>query len=245
VEEPADHQSLSANHRIYLTFDDGPHPDRTPRILDQLAANHALATFFVIGRRARRWPNVLRRIVEAGHALGTHTWSHWSARKAAAADYVADAVRARTEVEQIVGHSCPLFRPPYGELTLGTLIGLLKSGFRIVQWSCDTKDFLAASTAELTDHCTRHKPQSGDIVLMHDDRSVTSYCIDSICRAWAQPTEFRAIRGSGSQSTAQAAEAVTTEVANTTATVIFEKRLTGRMGSRLADSSSLENSLTN
>ena len=65
-----------ARRVLHLSFDDGPHPEHTPRLLDLLAAHDARATFFLIGREAERHPDVVRRILDAGHALGNHSWSH-------------------------------------------------------------------------------------------------------------------------------------------------------------------------
>ena len=178
---------------VFLTFDDGPYADRTDRVLDALAASNAKATFFVIGQRAVEKPETVRRIVNEGHRIGTHTWSHVSARKMSARQYVEDAKRARNEVEQIVGLSVPLFRPPYGELTPLALAGLLRNSFRIVHWSHDTKDFEATSTKQLTESCRNNPPDNRDIILMHDDREITSQTVGDILHGWSEDTKFCAL----------------------------------------------------
>src|SRR5262245_55440479 len=66
---------------IHWTFDDGPHPEHTPRVLDVLAESGASATFFVVGQQAEKYPELVRRIVHEGHAIGNHTWSHCDPRK--------------------------------------------------------------------------------------------------------------------------------------------------------------------
>lgn len=178
---------------VYLTFDDGPHIDRTPRILDQLAALNAHATFFLIGRRAHRHRPLVRRILQEGHSLGTHTWSHWSARRVKASHYVDDVQRGRDAVEQIAGTACRLFRPPYGELTPNVLLKLLRTDTRIVQWSHDTKDFAASTPWELVAWFRTQPPEAGAIVLMHDDQAVTSYALESATNFWRGTVDFQAI----------------------------------------------------
>lgn len=178
---------------VYLTFDDGPHPDRTNRILDQFADFGGHGTFFVIGRNARRHPRAVRRILDEGHSIGCHTWSHWSARRCSAAAYLRDVRQSRDIIQQITGRPIDLFRPPYGELTPLTLWLLLTDGFRIVHWSRDTRDFELPSVCALSQTFDQQPLADGDIVLLHDDCAVTSYALDQCLPTWAGKTEFRAI----------------------------------------------------
>jgi len=175
---------------VYLTFDDGPHPERTERILDQFAANGGKATFFVIGRRARRHPSMLRRILNEGHSIGSHTWRHWSARHLSSEDYLADVRRNRDEIEQITGHKTDLFRPPYGELTPRTLMKLVLDGFRIIHWTHDTRDLQLPSIQHLRQRFSEDLLVDGDIVLMHDDCCVTSYALGECLNAWGAGVNF-------------------------------------------------------
>jgi len=178
---------------IYLTFDDGPHPERTGRILDQLAEYGGKGTFFVIGRRARRHPATLRRILKEGHSIGCHTWRHWSARHQSSDNYLADVRRNRDGIEQITGHQTDLFRPPYGELTPRTLMKLVLDGFRIVHWTHDTRDFQRPNIPDLRQRFSEEPLVDGDIVLMHDDCCVTSYALDECLNAWGAGANFCSI----------------------------------------------------
>ena len=178
---------------IYLTFDDGPHPERTSRILDQFAEFGGYATFFAIGRRARRYPETLRRILREGHAVGCHTWRHWSSRRQPFRDYLEDVRRSRDELEQITGHEIDLFRPPYGELPPLTLVMLMLDGFRIVHWTHDTRDFELPTVPDLWRRFDKAPLADGDVVLMHDDRCVTSYALGDCLRVWGSHAEFHAI----------------------------------------------------
>ena len=99
---------------IYLTFDDGPDPDFTPRVLDVLGEAQVHATFFVIGTQARRWPEVIRRAASEGHDIANHSYSHrhpwWMSERAARAE-----VRGGAEaVSDVLGTAPTFFRPPHG-----------------------------------------------------------------------------------------------------------------------------------
>lgn len=178
---------------IYLTFDDGPHPDRTCRILDQFAEAGGHGTFFVIGRRVRRYPSVVRRILKEGHSVGCHTWRHWSARKLSADAYVKDVRRSRDEIQQATGQQIDLFRPPYGELMPRSLLKLIGEGFRVIHWTHDTRDFRLPSVPELESRFQQRSLEDGDIVLMHDDRCVTSYGLGDCLRVWGTAAHFQPV----------------------------------------------------
>jgi len=189
-------QESDANTRpvpIYLTFDDGPHPDHTPRILDQLAELNAKATFFILGKHAKCYPDIVRRTLSEGHSIGTHSWSHWSARTTPTTTWIEDVHRARSEVEHITGLHCCLFRPPYGELTPLSLLALLRSGVRTIQWSQDTKDFEADTAYQFNQWFVNNKPSLGSVVLMHDNQALTSENLQEGCLNWKLGVDFRAI----------------------------------------------------
>src|SRR5262245_52825835 len=102
--------------QVYLTFDDGPDADWTPRILDMLAAADARATFFAVGANARKFPELVRRVVAEGHAIGNHTFSHrhpWTMLPSRAREEVAGGAAA---IADIVGTAPRFYRPPHGRL---------------------------------------------------------------------------------------------------------------------------------
>lgn len=96
---------------LYLTFDDGPHPIATPMVLDQLKRFNAKATFFCIGKNVADHREVYQRILDEGHSVGNHTYSHLNGWKAKDSDYIADVLRAAELIDS------RLFRPPYGRIT--------------------------------------------------------------------------------------------------------------------------------
>lgn len=162
------HFPLSA--RIALTFDDGPHPEHTPRVLDRLAEAGVRATFFVIGREAERRPELVRRIHADGHVLGNHSYSHGEPGKTAPSVFLDEIDRTRSLLEDLLGEPCCLVRPPKGALTVRKLWGLWRRGQTVVLWNVDPRDYRMHSAADVRLWCARYEPHAGDIVLLHDNR---------------------------------------------------------------------------
>jgi peptidoglycan/xylan/chitin deacetylase (PgdA/CDA1 family) len=158
-----------ASRAVCLTFDDGPHPDHTPRLLDVLKDVGVPATFFVVGERAKAHPDLIRRIVAEGHALGHHSYTH-SKPAHTTTGQLLDEVRWTTDLlRNVVGHPSTLFRPPYGELTVRKALGLWRAGQQLVMWNVDPKDYLRHNPDELRTWF-RHNPlRGGDVVLLHDN----------------------------------------------------------------------------
>lgn len=146
---------------VHLTFDDGPDPEVTPWVLDQLAAHGATATFFLIGRHAAEHPHLVQRLREEGHAVGHHTWAHEDAWRTPRASYLDSVERAA----DLIGSD--LFRPPYGHITPG-LTARLHRRYRIVQWDHLAGDFRPdADPARLAQRVVRNARPSG-IIVLHD-----------------------------------------------------------------------------
>jgi peptidoglycan/xylan/chitin deacetylase (PgdA/CDA1 family) len=162
--------SRGVGEGIALTFDDGPHPDFTPRLLDALYDAGITATFFVVGERAARHRDILQRIAADGHEIGNHTWSHSEPRETSARKLIDEVRRTRDLIEDATSRECQLFRPPKGELTLRKLLALRRERQTIVLWNQDAKDYrMPEASDEIVDWCRSYQPASGDIVLMHDN----------------------------------------------------------------------------
>jgi peptidoglycan-N-acetylglucosamine deacetylase len=134
---------------VCLTFDDGPDPEHTPLILDVLKREGVPATFFVVGRRAARHPDLVRRVAAEGHALGHHSYSHSPPEQTSAGRLVAEVGKTGDVLTRIVGFSPALFRPPHGKVTAAKLWGLWRRGMTVVLWNVDPKDFSCGSADEL------------------------------------------------------------------------------------------------
>lgn len=172
--------SISAPPEIALTFDDGPHPEHTPRLLDRLAAARARGTFFVIGEKAQQHPDLIRRIVTAGHDLGNHTFTHGEPSQTSAAQFLDESARTRRLLQDLTGRDCRLMRPPKGKLSVGKAIGLWRQQQTIVLWNADPKDFSMPHSRDMYDWLDRFQPRGGDIVLLHDNCPQAAACVERL-----------------------------------------------------------------
>lgn len=168
---------------VCLTFDDGPHPEHTSRLLDVLKGEGVRATFFMIGREMERHPEVVRRIVADGHAVGGHSYSHGEPRATSARELAAEVERSQRVLERITGRRTRLFRPPYGKLTAGKLWRLWGAGQRVVLWNVDPKDFACRSTAELAERWDGSALRGGDVVLLHDNVPFAAEVLPAVVRS--------------------------------------------------------------
>jgi peptidoglycan/xylan/chitin deacetylase (PgdA/CDA1 family) len=169
---PTLHRFPAARGRLALTFDDGPNPRETPRLLDLLDAFDAKATFFLIGRWASREPELVREIAARGHAIGNHTYSHPTMPLHGARMLREDLARCRWAVERTgvrlseVGGAM-LMRPPYGRRRPGTLRVLAEEGYVPVTWSVTAYDWRGWETrGRIARRCVG--AQDGDLILLHD-----------------------------------------------------------------------------
>jgi len=186
----------SARPRVALTFDDGPHPDHTRHILDILDRNDVCATFFLQGREAERYPSLAREILARGHQIGNHGYSHLDARHTPRDVFVADINRAQNILQDTVGGShARIFRPPHGNITSTTFLALVRSGYRFVFWSADSRDSFIRNPAELVAHVASLKVTDGDILLFHEDYAHTVAALPEVLRLIRERSlEFAPIR---------------------------------------------------
>ncbi|MEZ4721098.1 MAG: polysaccharide deacetylase family protein [Flavobacteriales bacterium] len=148
-------------NEIYLTFDDGPHPEITPWVMDQLDRFDAKGTFFLVGQNVERYPEIIDELKRRGHAMGNHSYSHPSGWKTGNDQYFADIEKCAALVE------CGLYRPPYGQITLSQTKAL-KSRFRIIHWSDLSADFDEKLQPEDCLKYATHNVRAGSIIVFHD-----------------------------------------------------------------------------
>ena len=165
---------------IALTFDDGPHPEQTPRLLDVLAEAGVRGTFFVVGERAEQHPHLIRRMADEGHELGNHTWTHSEPSQTSAAQFLDEVARTRRLIQDLTGRDCRLTRPPKGSLTIGKALGLWRQQQTIALWNIDPKDFAMADNSAMSQWVAGYPPQSGDIVLLHDNHSRAAVAVEHL-----------------------------------------------------------------
>lgn len=146
---------------IYFTFDDGPIPQVTPWVLEQLAAYQAKATFFCVGNNARRYPELMTATLAAGHSVGNHTMRHLDGWKSENVPYFHDVRHCALQVKS------SLFRPPYGRLK-PSQAQFLQRHYEIVMWDVLSGDFDAELTPEDCFQNVVRNAESGSIVVFHD-----------------------------------------------------------------------------
>jgi peptidoglycan/xylan/chitin deacetylase (PgdA/CDA1 family) len=147
-----------------ITFDDGPHPEYTPQVLEILERHGARGTFFIVGESAQRHPEILQRMLQGGHALANHSWDHPSFA------LISSAERRRQVwacAEALGPLRSGLFRPPYGQQTLRARWDLHRLGQEVCTWSLDSGDWWDSGVQHMRDHLLKRiKP--GAILLLHD-----------------------------------------------------------------------------
>lgn len=149
---------------IYLSFDDGPHPEITPFVLDELKKYNAFATFFCIGKNVAAYPEVYQRILAEGHAVGNHTHNHPNAAKTKDDLYLQDVLLAKQFIDSA------LFRPPYGRISNFLVKQLQGSLYKLttVMWTVLSADF---DTKIAPQRCLENvilNAREGSIVVFHD-----------------------------------------------------------------------------
>jgi peptidoglycan/xylan/chitin deacetylase (PgdA/CDA1 family) len=180
---------------VALTFDDGPHPRTTRQVLEILARGGHKATFFVVGRKARLYPDVMREIHEAGHAIGLHGYAHDRLYSLKAPRYVADDIeRTARAVEQACGVRPTLFRPPVGYLSSRTAVGARRTGVTIIGWSARGIDGIGETETERVVRRIERGLVDGAIVLLHDAAERDDFVPASIA---ALPEILRLIESRG------------------------------------------------
>jgi peptidoglycan-N-acetylglucosamine deacetylase len=159
----------SSRARVALSFDDGPHPVHTRRILDALDAHGAKASFFVIGEKAARHPDLLREIAERGHELALHSWSHdRHLYLRDPAGIARELERSIEVVELATGRRPTLFRPPIGFSTPRTRAAVRLLGLRVAGWSVRAFDGVASASSRAVAERVARRLEPGAIVLLHD-----------------------------------------------------------------------------
>ncbi len=176
-----------------LTFDDGPDPECTPRVLDILDREGVRGAFFLIGRRAEKAPEVARRIAGGGHDLGNHTWSHTSLWRCGPAETEREIGAGHAAIAQAAGAAPRFFRPPWGKTNLAMFGAVRRLGTPCVFWTVQPEGRRPVDPAEQTRRATA-RARSGAIYDLHD--------ADGVPGAGARLVEYlpsliAALRGQG------------------------------------------------
>ena len=178
---------------VALTFDDGPHPSSTGRVLDALGDLGVRATFFCVGRNAQAHPGLVRRALAEGHAVGSHSATHPHPARTPLRDLEGEYVAGRRAVSAAAGRDVRLFRPPHGHLGLRSARMVRRQRLSTWLWTVDPQDWRPGVTTDQV-AAVAAGARSGDVVLLHDwveqpwapealDRSATVEALPAIVRA--------------------------------------------------------------
>lgn len=154
------------DNAVYLTFDDGPHPNITPWVLDELNKYNAQASFFCIGKNVQDYPDVYRRILEEGHSVGNHTYQHLNGWKTKDKKYLEDVTKAAELI------SSNLFRPPYGRIRTSQAKRIRETlrhyNSKIVMWDVLSADFDSSFSPAQCLNNVLENVVAGSIIVFHD-----------------------------------------------------------------------------
>ena len=161
---------------IYLTFDDGPNPEVTPRVLDILDEFEAKATFFCVGENVMKYPEIFQKVKHRGHAVGNHTFNHVKGTEKTVKEYVDNVGKAHEYI-----HS-KLFRPPHGRITLSQ-VNKLKADFKIIMWDFITYDFDRQVTSTEILKEVKIRSRNGSVVIFHDSLKARKNVLEALPEA--------------------------------------------------------------
>ena len=151
------------NKEIWLTFDDGPDPEVTPWILAALKQENIKATFFLVGEQIEQYPKLVANIINEGHPIANHSYSHKNGWFCSKEMYIADIEKCQKLMPKN-----SLFRPPYGKITKAQ-ISALKTKYKIILWDVLSWDFLQNTTPEKIKENILNNTKSGSIIVLHNN----------------------------------------------------------------------------
>lgn len=173
---------------LYLTFDDGPTPEITPWVLDQLDAWQAKATFFCIGKNAQAEPEILKATAAKGHAIGNHTQNHLNGWKTKTATYLENVAVGEESLQTVLGAETKLFRPPYGKAGRRAARALQKR-YQLIMWDVMSADFVQGASAEAVTQNVLKNARPGSIIVFHDSvkcREKMEYALPRVLEHFSQ-----------------------------------------------------------
>tara|TARA_B100000902_G_scaffold36714_2_gene43869 strand:- start:14277 stop:14894 length:618 start_codon:yes stop_codon:yes gene_type:complete len=154
---------LTNERKVWLTFDDGPNPKVTNYILNVLKKNNIKATFFCVGNKIEKYPDIINKIKQEGHIIGNHSYSHINGFKTSTKKYIKDISKCQKLIP-----NTKIFRPPFGKIT-PIQISKLKQDFKIIMWDVMAYDFRDSLTKEECLLNVTDNVESGSIIVLHDN----------------------------------------------------------------------------
>ena len=174
--------TLGKSRQVLLTFDDGPHPNATPLVLDTLKKHGLKAVFFVVGMNIRKYPALLQRIHAEGHTIGNHTFFHPNLAHQGSARILKEIRETNDLVRKLTGVKPTLFRPPYGGINAQVLQILRQENMDVMLWTVDPGDWRNRNMNRTIENLKRQMKFSdggrGGVVLFHDTLPSTAHALD-------------------------------------------------------------------
>ena len=158
----------NTENKIYLTFDDGPIPEITEWVLEELKKYNAKATFFCIGDNIEKHPEIFKKVIHEGHAIGNHTFNHLNGWETTTENYIQNVKLAETANRKLNTVNCNLFRPPYGKIKSSQSNRLIQLGYKIIMWDVLSADFDPTISPEKCLKNVIPNVESGSIIVFHD-----------------------------------------------------------------------------
>lgn len=155
----------NSENKIYLTFDDGPTPEITEWVLEELQKYNAKASFFCIGNNIEKHPEIFKKAIENGHSIGNHTFDHLNGWKTSTKEYIENFELC---VNSISNPKSKIFRPPYGKIKSSQTKKLRQLGYKIIMWDVLSADYDTAITPEKCLENVLQNATSGSIIVFHD-----------------------------------------------------------------------------
>jgi peptidoglycan/xylan/chitin deacetylase (PgdA/CDA1 family) len=152
--------------KVFLTFDDGPTPEITEWVLEQLKLHNAQATFFCIGNNIEKYPEIFQKTIAEGHAIGNHTFDHLNGWKTTTEVYIENVKLYETQNPKLVTRN--LFRPPYGKIKHSQSKILRKLGYKIIMWDVLSRDYDQSISATQCLENVLSNIETGSIIVFHD-----------------------------------------------------------------------------
>lgn len=183
---------------VFITFDDGPTPDVTPAVLDILDSHQAKATFFCLGKNVKQHPELFQEVIDRGHAVGNHTYSHPNGWKTPKTAYLREVIACRKLVDS------RLFRPPYGRIHRDQAAAL-RPHFHLIMWDVLSGDYLPNRSPERCLRALKKHTKPGSIIVFHDSQKAANTMLNTL------PAYLQWLTEQGWRSAAIDAEQLTTK----------------------------------
>jgi peptidoglycan-N-acetylglucosamine deacetylase len=163
----------NTENKIYLTFDDGPIPEITEWVLEELKKYEAKATFFCIGDNIQKYPEIFEKVIKDGHSVGNHTFNHLNGWETSTKEYIENSIQCSVIGNQspnckLKTENCQLFRPPYGKIKTSQAKKLRQLGYKIIMWDVLSADYDTSNSPEKCLENVLKNVTSGSIIVFHD-----------------------------------------------------------------------------